>query len=194
MKRVFFILVAVIGFGIGVNAQVFLSDGRILYLERIANGVGPSSGLIREYLNDIDWPASIESCAEQHDYDYGTYGKDKNEADEELRSCVASTEISGMTLREFINTYGNEDAKFNVNAVRVSQSIDLDTEMPDVFYYVMQFDASTDSWKEGQSLAVASMVWNSSLREEIKKHIEEEFGFSIADEEEFGRSFYIIYQ
>jgi hypothetical protein len=193
MKKNLLILIVLIGIGFSANAQLRLSNGKFIYLERKYNGVGPASGVIREYLNDINWPYSIEKCAEQHDYAYGTYGKSQDDADRELKNCIASiSEFRNMTLREFIQEYGNSNARFNVHVVRLSRSIDLDTNLPDVFYLVMQY--AGNSWKEGQSLALASMLWNSSMREEIKKHIQEAFGFTIANEEDFGRKFYIAYQ
>jgi hypothetical protein len=185
MKKFFVILVAVIGFGISVNAQnkignsfntqnklganteVRLKNGSLIYIEEKDNGIGPGTGWIRYLLNKVNWPSGFASCATQHDIDYGTIGVSKYDADMKLKRCAESVypgtigdliKQQRWSLREFSSAIGFFD-------------ISEDMKFADAVYALMCNSAGDESYRIGQSMAQTT--------ERYKRDVEEALGMSI---------------
>jgi len=171
MKKVFLILVAVIGFGFVANAQggkeVRLKNGTLIYIEEKDNGIGPSTGWVRDLLDKVDWPSGFASCATQHDIDYGTLGVSKYDADMKLKRCAASVysgtigdliKQQGWTLRQFSAAIGFFDISENMS-------------FADAVYKLMCGSKGDNSYRTGQSMAQTT--------ERYKREVEEALGMSI---------------
>jgi TPR repeat protein len=176
MEKMFVILVAVIGFGISANAQnklgayteVQLKNGKLIYIEEKDNGIGPGKGWKRYLLNQINWPVSFESCATQHDVDYGTLGISKYDADMKLKRCAEDC-YSG-TVNDLAKQQGKTISAI-VSALRLNGTVDKYANMKfaDLVYELMTGSTGNDSYGTGQSMAQTT--------ERYKREVEEALGY-----------------
>ncbi|MDR1119906.1 MAG: hypothetical protein LBM08_03215 [Dysgonamonadaceae bacterium] len=175
MKKVLFVLAAIVCLGFVTNAQiklgahteVRLKNGTLIYIEEKDNGIGPGKGWVRDLLNKVDWPSGFASCARQHDHDYGTLGVSKSDADMKLKRCAASVfpgtigdliKQQGRTLRQFSSAIGFFD---------ITESMSF----ADAVYKLMCDSRGNDSYRTGQSMAQTT--------ERYKREVEEVLGMSI---------------